>query len=618
MTAASKKKKAPALEKPSTLVQVFWLPAAVFIFIAAYVIIGSTSAHNYPQQAFFVHNDVLNGLSLGCFILAGLLTLVPPLRRTLSRHLDKFSALPASTHWIGVGLCFLGVFTWLSFIKFCQYRAYLLPIDTANDINAAYTFLHHGVLEYPVWGAKILSIHFSLLMAVFSPFLLIYNHPLTLLLIQNIFIASVPFAMYCLIWLLTASSMAGAAGMILVLSIPYLYELLTSNLNAFNASLCCFLPWAMVFFYLKRWWLAALFIVLMICQKEQVPFIFFGMGLYAIHAWQGRTRWNWAAGGLICAASIGLWVAEMALISHYQKQPGALPEASTYFAMFAHLAPRGTPVDRIFTEIIGHPFRTAALTLSSQYRFFPLLRVLFSVGFLCLLAPLQMLPFWTTILPQVLATPGNPIGFFDHSPITYWDFGLHHPSYFFGPLVWATAHGIAVLHKKLSPARRQSWLLVVILFFSGFGFKYANRTLLPNWNPQWFDAAPRVMSRIPPQARLWTLEYLATPLSARRWLTWIMWGPDDPTGCKRLFKPDYVFFDKAFVVYAKPPYRDKMLTFFAQNKYEKIADDHNLILLKSPNPSAEPDADISEWMQLPAPDMKLIQDYGRYLLSGGS
>ena len=173
------------------------------------------------------------------------------------------------------------------------------------------------------------------------------------LFIQNVFLCSAPFAMYGLVWLLTRSSMAGAAGMLLTLSIPYFYELLTSNLNTFNASLCCFLPWAMFFLYIRRWWLSALFFVLMICNIEQVPFIFFGLGLYAIYALRERKNWNWAIGVLVCAASVALWAGEMAVISHYGKQPGAFP-AVQYFNMFSHLAPLGTPPQHILSEIIWH------------------------------------------------------------------------------------------------------------------------------------------------------------------------------------------------------------------------------------------------------------------------
>ena len=452
-------------------------------------------------------------------------------------------------------------------------------------------------------------------MAVFSPVLLLWNNPLSFLFLQNIFICSAPFAMYALVFWLTSSSMAGVSGTILVLSSPYLYELLTSNLNAFNASLCAFLPWAMFFFYLRRWWWFAAFILLMVCEKEQVPLIFFGMGLYAVYALRDKKPWNWAAGAAICAASLALWMGEMKIIAHYDLGIGreSAQGGAQNWAYFKSMVPGDVPVGKIAHEILGHPLRTILTCFSSKYRFYPLLRVLFSTGFLCFLAPMHMLPFWTAIFPQVLSSPGTPLDFWNHKPISYWDFGLHHSSYFFGPLLWATAHGIGAAYKKLSLRNRQSWLLVWILAFSGFGFKYAHRTIDPHQFPEWFDAAPRAMVKIPPKARLWTLEYLSPPLSYRRWIKLIMWGPQDPPGYYSLFKPDYALLDKAFVVYAEPPYRDKMLTFFSQNRYKKIFDDSQVILLQSPAAAADPEA-APERIQLPAPDLKASQSYGLYLV----
>lgn len=550
-----------------------------------------------------------------CFITAAVAAIISPFRQLIVGHLERLSQAPRRVRFAWLATAYLGLLAWFSYIRFCQYRAFLLPQDTATTVNEAYSFIHHGVLYLSIFGTHRFSSHFFLLPSVLSPILLIWNSPLALLLVQNVAICTAPFVVYALIYRGTTSSFAGFIGMILILSNPYLYEFLTSNL--LYASLIALLPWAMFFAEDGKWIPCAIFLLLMNVFPEQVPFIFFGLGLYVAIALRGRTPKNWLIGFAICAASAGLWAAELLVMAHSRRLE-SIPDftGSTYWLMFKSVVPAGTPYERIFPELALHPFRTLEFACSSIYRFYPLLRILFSTGFLCLLSPAAMLPFLTTAFPHFLAASADPVSFLGYRPIGYSDFDLHEGSYVFGPLLWATALGIRQAYSKLSIKNWQSWLLVWALAFSGFGFKYAHRTLMPGWRLHWFDAMPRAMEMIPPKARLWVDEYASPPVALRRWIKITQWGPGTPAGYHELFKPDYVLFDKAFVLQAQPPYRDQMLTFFDQNGYRKIADDNNVVLLKSPHLTPDPEADIHDWITLPDPDPQAVMRYGQYLISG--
>ena len=590
-----------------------WLPSVVLCAVAAYVYLRSQGVHDFAHYAYWVQNDILNGLSTAAFVLAAALALVPPLRRAAVRHLSTLDAAPAAQHVLWVGLGLAGLVGWLCFIRYCEYRAYLLPADMSNSVAAAYGFIHHGTLEYTEWGIKVLSQHFSLSMGIFAPFLLLWNSPLTLLFLEGFFICAVPILAYWIVFRLTSSALAGFVGLLLAMSSPSLYELLTADLNI--SALPGFFLSAMLALQLRRWGLFALFVAATLTCNEQVPLIYFGLGLYTVYALRERRPWNWLAGAAICAAALAAWAGELAVCQHYSNLEH---EFSTInqdkWRSFAHLVPPQTPMARVPMEIVLHPLRTAGHFFSSIYIWYPFLRVLFSGGFLCLLAPFNMLPFLTAVLPHVMTSNGTPAKFFDYHPLYYFDFGLHHPAYMFGPLVWATAYGIRNAYRKLAARNGSGWLLVAALFFAGFGFKYCHRTLNPEFRSNWFDAMPRLAAMIPPHARLWGDEYALSPLALRRWLKNIQWGPAEPGGYQSLFKPDYVLFDKAFIVYAKPPYRDRMLTFWGHNRYRKIAEDSNVVLLKSPDPSPSPE-DVPPTIELPPPDPQVAQQYARYILS---
>ena len=279
--------------------------------------------------------------------------------------------------------------------------------------------------------------------------------------------------------------------------------------------------------------------------------------------------------------------------------------------MFKDFAPIGAPTARIQAEILFHPVRDVLLLFSSRFKFYHVLRVVFYMGFICLAAPAAMLSFLTTVFPYILAAPGTPMPFLQYQPhIGYSDFNLHQGAFMFAPLLWATAMGIKRIHDWLRPRGRQGWLLAWIFLISGFGFKYANRTIYPNWYPSWFDAMPRVIARIPRGARLWVDGWASTHVSNRRWIKITSWGPNWPDGFEsNLFKPDYVLIDKTFAVKTKPPYRDRMLTYFGQNGYRKIVEDNGVVLLESPNPSKSP-----EWVTMPPSNPVTAETYAHYLL----
>jgi len=638
MPAKAKAVASAAVAAAPARLPLFWAPTAVLLAIPLWEIANSLLEHNYPQRLFWVHHELMNGLSAVCFIVAGVGAALPAFRLALERHLDGLGAMPRGVRlaWLVCG--YLGMLTWFCFLRYAQYRSYQLPQDTTISLSEAYTFLHHGSLFISIFGVHQMSIHVFLLMPLLAPILLIWNSPIPLLFAQNAAICAAPFAAYSLIALGTGSSFAGLIGMLLLIAHPLTFELLTSSLC--YAPLVALLPWAMYFLERRRWLPAAALLLLMNAFPEQVPFIFFGLGL-TLCAWPwdlrlapysrdeaplaqagielglGADRKRWIAfGGLLCVAAVLLWIGERSLIAHNSRTEAVKDFAgSTYWLMFKDLVPAQTPYDRIFSEIVSHPLRTIGRLFSSIYRYYPMLRLLFATAFLPLLSPATLIVVICSALPNILAASTSAVPFLVYHPIGYSDFGLHQASYVFGPMAWAAALGIRRAYLWLAKRGWANWLLVWALFFAGFGFKYSHRTLMPRWRP-WFDTLPPVLAAVPPKARLWADEYATPPLAMRRWIKITQWGPTDPNGYERLFMPDYVLLDKAFVFQAKPPYRDKMLTFLERNHFRKVAESGGLVLLKNPSPAPDPEADVTEWFQLPAPDFGAAKSFADYLVNG--
>ncbi|MFI5346137.1 MAG: tetratricopeptide repeat protein [Elusimicrobiota bacterium] len=575
----------------------FYLPSLALILLPALMVARSLTFHNYASYALFAQSEsYLAEFWIGV-VLAAFLAFWPEARRKIVAHFEKLSSAPRRWHFLWLGIAYLGAVAWMGFPRFCQIRTFQMPPDTANSINSAYGFIHQGVMEFTPFGTKAFAIQPLLLMAVYSPILLIWNSPYALYLLQHLFLCAAPFAAYGLVFELTESSLAGFAALLLALLNPFFLKLINANLS--EAAMCVFVLWALYMLKLGRRGAATALIVVALCCSWEVPFVFFGLGLYLTWIWRDRRPRAWSTGLLICAASASLWLIELAVVKHYQRlEVGAFgARRFNYWLMFAHLVPPGIPGERIPLEIFSHPFRTVVACLH-PYVFYPFLFLLASTGFLSLLAPIQMIPLLFTSLPHVLSVT------VPHSAVLFSTFSQHNGSPAFGLLLFATVYGLSRCYAWLAARHAQAWLLAAALLIPHFTINFSGDTgaLLPDWRPTWFYALPRLMSQIPPKSRVWADDYAATALANRRWIKAVSYVPawffgDDD----HVFKPDYVLLDSPWLDKADVRFREQILTYLSRNGYVLVAADTGLILWKSPDPSPAPE-ETPEWIRLPEPD----------------
>lgn len=563
-----KSRKAAVEQKGPVETTYLCAPAAILLFLALTEILLSIQDPWFTNRAFWVHHQTLKAATQICFAACAILALSSRLRAAVCSHLEKLGALPSWEHraWLAAG--YLGIFGLFLFIKYCQHRGFQLPGDTADTVNIAYNFLRHHTFESSPQGIpSYLGVHFMPVIAVFSLVLLLWKSAMGLIAAQTIWVASVPIAVYALVYSRTKSSLAAWSGLWLTFTSPFLFNLESSSL-ALQVCLPAFFLWGIYFAERRRWMPAALFFLLMAISNEAAMISFFALGAYLVFKLGAKERRSWLIGGLVCASAVAAGLLERRLMSQMPISSGLVrgwPEFSWLGA---------TPIDAVEAALL-HPLAFAAKIVFPISNLEPLWRIMWTTGFFCLLAWPELIPCGISYLPSFLAKPGPGT--------TFHNLHLHYSAYVLGPILWACAAGMANAYNTLSARNRQSWVLVFVLFIGGLNLNHATRTLLPEWNPRHFAEAPGIISQIPEDVSLWSGEFMSSWVATRCFLKFLRYEHNnDREFDNMLFMPDYVLMDKAWVVYSKPDWGVQVLSYFAREGYIKAAESSLILLLKHP------------------------------------
>jgi hypothetical protein len=546
--------------------------------VALAEIILSLRAEWFTNQAFYVHDMTLKVLSWGAFATAALLAFVPPARVAVERCFAAVDALSPRLRVFWLASATLALFAQTSFIKYCQYRGFQLPMDTAATANIAYNFLHHGTFESSIFGLpSYYAVHFMPVIALFAPLLLFCNSALTLLFAQQALVASMPAALFLMVRGAGGSALAAAAAFWLGWTNSFFQDL-TSTSIALQVALPAFFLWGMHLLESRRIWAGVTALVLMTLCIEQAPFTLFGLGLYLLFR-PGRRLPALA----LCLGSALLFGAEMKFIL-------AHPEAPLFrdWSMFAHLGPDPASALR---SALTHPWNFALKLLWPPAKLEPLWRMFYTTAFLGLLAPTRLLPWAVNYLPNFLSAPGS----FYNLVI------LHYPAYVMGPLWWASAHGAARAAGFMQERRWSGFLLAAALLVSGFSLRGSTRILLPERSEQSFKDGPSVVAHVPPAAAVWISEFLSPALSARSFIKVLPLRGEDPSFAMNLFVPDYILLSKGFITLGDPTFRMRMAAFIRQEGYKKVVEAPSIYLLRHPRAPLAPPGGRPPAATLPQP-----------------
>ena len=559
------------------------IPSLFFCALAAIEIYLYTRSYWYIDGARDLHT-ILVWIALGSFLPLAVLAFWKRPRDWMVARLEETGRLGPVRHRILLGATFCGIFSLLLFLKLCQYRSFQFPMDTAATTNIVFNFLHYRTFECSVLGtSNYLGVHFMPALALLAPLLMIWNNVLALIGFQTAMVASIPIAVYFLVYRRTESSLAAWSALWIALTCPFLLRIAGASVALQVIGPSLFL-WGIYFLEMEFWIAGGAFIFLLLLLTEVTPLLFFGMGLYLILKLGPRTKRAWSTGLGICAIAIFLEFLEIRLLRSF-------PESGAFgnLGLMSHFGSNSEAVT------------VGSLALRALH-LRPTLDLLLSTGLTSFLAPVEMIPWVVNYSPTLLTDPQSELH----------NMTLHYSAYILGPLFWAMAVGLSNLHKRLSAKGLMGLTLAWAILVGACNLYRSPAWFSTPWPHQWFDELPLLASQIPGDASVWAVEYATPQLACRRFLKAIPQGDDLMFG-RGLFVPDYVLMGRVPDNLTKPEFRVRMLTFLAREGYVKVGEFNVFVLLKNPRAPLTPPGGRPPPTELPLPGPQ-AGAYANYLL----
>lgn len=490
------------------------------------------------------------------------------LRPALSNRLEEAAAaLGASRRLRRAGFLLLGAAfpAVMAAYKLVQFHSLELMFDTGITSNMLWNAAHgYGLYSSVLGGESFFATHFSFFILVFVPLIRIWESTAALAVAHGLAVGSTLPAVYLLARRLSGSASAAWLLTVLTLSHYFFHELWCATINnhVFILPLCLWMLCAWEHGWKRA---AAVFALSLLTTLEQLPFLFFGLGLYA---WVAGPRGGAGkkAAIALCAGSAALFLAELAVIEW--KRAG-LPPLWDSWRNFSGLG--GSP-EAVLLRAATRPWELAAALVWPWPKLLRAAGVLLSLGALPLAAGPAAIPGFFMWIPQQLADEGSP----------YHRLSGVESAYIFAPFLWACAHGLARAWSA-GGGRYRPFAAAAVLAASGAGFLRSANFLQPEWlNPaHWRETLPRALANVPPRASVWCDEFFLPHLSMRRYVKaptrnrsgWFERG---------LFVPDRVVFSTHWFSRADPAYVRDVAARLKEWRFAPVFQEKDVIVLANP------------------------------------
>lgn len=453
----------------------------------------------------------------------------------------------------------------MALYKLVQFHSLELMFDTGITSNMLWNAAHgYGLYSSVLGGESFFATHFSFFVLVFVPLVRLWESTAALAVAHGLAVGSTLLAVHLLGRRLCGSALAAWLLTLLTLSNYFFHELWCATVNN-HVFILPLGVWMLCAWEHGRKRAAAVVALLLLTTLEQMPFLFFGLGLYAWVASERGGAGRRAALAL-CAGSVALFLGELAVIEW--KRAG-LPPLWDSWRNFSGLG--GSP-EAVLARAATRPWEFAAALVWPWPKLLRAAGVLLSLAALPVAAGATAIPGLFMWLPQQLADEGSP----------YHRLSGVESAYVFAPLLWACAHGLARAWSEQG-GRFRPLAAGAVLLASGAGFLRSANFLQPDWlNPaHWRETVPRALSAVPPGASVWCDEFFLPHLAMRRYVKaptrnrsgWFERG---------LFVPDRVVFSAHWFQRADPDYVKDVSARLKEWKFAPVFQERDVIVLANP------------------------------------
>jgi uncharacterized membrane protein len=458
-----------------------------------------------------------------CVVLAAIAAVRPRAFSRAAAYLDRLESHPIG-RWTPTALLAAAV----PYIVFyaAEYRAFVFPRDSAGVANQLWNLVHgYGMRQGMVSDIPALAVHFELSHALLAPLLWLWPHLLVLVFGQAIFVCSSVLGVYLLARHFSVRAWAAWLLALLAFAHPFFRSMMGDALDPTLLALPLFI-WAAYAWETGRLKAALILAALLLATKEEAPFIGAGLGAYVLlTAKEPRGRWTGAA---VIAGSALAWEGEMAVIAHFRRLAIHLPSGNfDYWNTFGAL---GASRGEVLHTVLLRPWRAAQALVFPIRKTWPVARTLLFLSLLPLGAGAGILPALAAWLPHQLADAG---------PFQRLDF--HYSPFVFGPLLWASALGLARALRRPGAARPVAACMLAACAAGLFASDpFTPPKEVSEGLRAWLSAAPPALAKIPPDANVIADEYLTSHLAMRRRIRSLPYDTNDPCAQGEAFVPDRI------------------------------------------------------------------------------
>ena len=278
---------------------------------------------------------------------------------------------------------FIGAYVILfSFICYLKYHSFgYFDWDFASDVTILWNSLHGRLLYYPFFEQNIFGAHLFLIYFLIFPVYFVFQHPLTILFLQSLFLGAGAYPLY----LLARSELNKTFALIIALAYLLYPSVGFMNLfeTHFDSYTIFFFFFALYYFQKDNFFKFLIFLFLAIICKESSSLVVFMFGIYAFFRKKSK---RWIFTPILFGAGWFL-VALKFVIPHFARDAKYYQDGFIFSIYYSHL---GKNLTEIFRTVFFDPLlmaRFALVPVKIHYLF----DIFSPTSFLSFLSPLVLL-----------------------------------------------------------------------------------------------------------------------------------------------------------------------------------------------------------------------------------